>query len=41
MRNLHNQDNDEANRFELDARKKITRFKQLKTEENTAYEKRG
>jgi len=40
MMNLHNQDNDEANRFELAARQKIAQFKQLKAEENTAYEKK-
>jgi len=39
LRNLHNQDNDEANSFELDARQKIAQFKQLKSEEKTAYEK--
>jgi len=39
MRSLHNQSNDEANRFELDARQKIAQFKQLKAEEKTANEK--
>ena len=39
MVNLHKQDNDEANRFELEARKKIAQFKHLKAEGKTDYEK--
>jgi len=39
MVNLHNQGNDEANTFELEAKKKIAQFKQLKVEENRDYEK--
>ncbi len=40
LRNLHKQDNDEADRFELEARQKIAQFKQLKAEEKTDYEKK-
>lgn len=38
-RNLHGVDIEEAKRFELEARNKLLEFKQLKSEEKTAYEK--
>ena len=38
-RNLHGMDVEEAERFELEARNKLLQFKQLKSEEKTAYEK--
>ena len=38
-RNLHGLDVEEAERFELEARNKLLQFKQLKSEEKTAYEK--
>jgi len=37
--NLHGVGNGEADRFELEARRKITKFKQIKAEESTDYEK--
>jgi len=37
--NLHDEGNEEANRFELEARKKIAEFKKRKFEENSGYEK--
>jgi len=37
--NLHGEGNGEANRFELEARKKIAEFKKRKFEENSGYEK--
>ena len=36
---MHGGSNQEANRFELEARKKIAQFKQLKVEQSTDYEK--
>jgi len=38
-RNLHGMDIEEVKRFELEARNKVLQFKQLKSEEKTAYEK--
>jgi len=38
-KNLHGEGNGEADRFELEARKRIAQFKQLKVEESTDYEK--
>jgi len=40
MRNLHGADIDEVRRFEVEAKDKLSQFKQLKIEEKTAYEKR-
>ena len=39
-KNLHGLDVEEAKRFELEARNKLLQFKQLKSEEKTAYERR-
>ena len=38
-RNLHGVDIEEAKRFELEAKSKVSQFKQLKSEEKMAYEK--
>ena len=39
IRNLHGLDIEEVKRFELEAKRKVSQFKQLKSEEKTAYEK--